>query len=82
MADWFLSAALLLKDLAKRDPKLAALIYATVRRIEKNPTMGEYLQETRRLYTNHEHHFRIGYNYHSKAKEIEIVTIPFIDHLE
>ena len=82
MADWYLSTALALKELAKTDPKLATLIYATVRRIEKNPTMGEYLQETRRLYVNNEDGFRISYNYHPKAKEIVIVTIHIIEKVQ
>ena len=53
----------------------AALIYATVKRIEKKPGVGDYLTETRRLYVDREHGFRIGYNYHSPGKNIEIVTI-------
>ena len=79
MADWYLSAALKLKEIAERDPKLAALIYATVRRLEKQPTNGEYLKETRRMLTNKEDGFRISYNCHQKAKKIEIVTIHVTD---
>ena len=75
MAYWLKEAAKLLWEVTLKDPDFAKKIRLAIKRIEKKPTIGRHIKTTRYVYTDHEMQFRISYNYHSQAKEIEIVII-------
>lgn len=75
MADWYISAVEYLLELKKKDPHLVKLIRATIKTIERHPTIGKHIIGTRWMFIDFEHQFRVGYNFHSDAKEIEIVSI-------
>ncbi len=78
MADWYKNAVQTLIRLYQNDPKLYAEIRKAVNQIQRDPTVGSYVKQTYRVYVDPESRFRIGYNYHSQAKELEIVVIHVI----
>ncbi|MGK5095170.1 hypothetical protein WDW89_24565 [Deltaproteobacteria bacterium TL4] len=75
MADWLEEVAKLLWKITVEDPECAKTIRLAVKRIEKNPRIGRLVQDTRYIYTDPESRFRISYNHHPNAKEIELVAL-------
>ena len=75
MPEWYKGAIQTLIDLYKKEPSLFTEIQLAVKRITRNPIEGDYIKGTYRVYIDSEKRFRIGYNYHPDAKEIEIVVI-------
>ena len=75
MADWLDVTALFLYELGKKDSALMRDIRLAIARIDKNPLLGEYLTESRRMYTDEiGGRFRIGYNYRDQGN-VEVVVI-------
>ena len=79
MAKWYKSTVRLILELQKSNPHLGKLILASIKRLEKQPMLGTYVRNSRYYYTDMENGFRIAYNYHSLAKEIEVVVIRVFD---
>ena len=79
MAEWYEDAVKTLLEIAKESPRLARLINARCKQIEHQPTLGQWVIESRWIYTDPHHQFRISYNYNSKAKtdKAEIVAIYY-----
>ena len=75
MADWVEEVAKLLWRLTAENPEFAKQIRLAIRRIEQRPQIGRYMRETRYTYTDPQQRFRISYNYHPQAEEIEIVVL-------
>lgn len=75
MADWYDLAVSVLLQLAKTNPNLERAIRLAVKKIEKDPSIGRYVRDTRYTFTDPDNRFRIGYNYHPQGQAIEIVVI-------
>lgn len=78
MAKWIDTVATMIVELIEKDPDLAREILLMIKRIERRPTRGEYVEGTYRVYYDPEKRFRIGYNFHPDAEEIEIVVLHLI----
>ncbi len=79
MAKWKDDVVALLLKLARENPTLKSSILREIRRIERNPGIGEYVGETRYYYTDPQGCFRISYNYHPHTKEIEVTVLRLLD---
>ncbi|MGK5093249.1 hypothetical protein WDW89_14705 [Deltaproteobacteria bacterium TL4] len=77
MALWSKVAVEFLQQLEKEDHQLAKIIFASVKRLENKPSLGQYAPNTRYYYTDSDYGFTIGYNFHpeSKLRELEVVYI-------
>ncbi|MGK5094046.1 hypothetical protein WDW89_18785 [Deltaproteobacteria bacterium TL4] len=75
MAKWIDTVTRIIVQLMEQDAELAKTILLTIKRLERKPTLGDYIQETYRVYYDQEKRFRIGYNFHPEAEEIEIVAL-------
>lgn len=76
MADWVLEVVQILLKMAKTNPQLVKDIYLAIKKIEKFPAQtGDFVSGTRYNYTDPEGRFRIGYNFHPDASELEIVLL-------
>ena len=80
MADWYKFAAKQLLELAESDKELARSIAFAVKKIERRPaSTGRYVKDTVYSYTDPDRRFRINYNFHPEAREIEIFNVKVFD---
>lgn len=82
MARWIDTVAGIIVELIKQQPELAKEILLTIKRLERRPTMGDYVQGTYRTYYDPQKRFRIGYNFHPEGGEIEIVVLHIVHRQE
>ena len=82
MAYWLEEVAKRLWKLTTENPEFAKQIRLAIKRIEQNPQIGRYVRETRYVYTDPQHRFRLSYNYHPQSKEIEIIVLHLFQEEE
>ena len=77
MAKWDKIAVEFLQKLQEEDLQLAKIIFASIKRLERKPSLGQYARDSRYYYNDTEYGFTIGYNFHpdSVSNEIEVVYI-------
>ncbi len=67
-----------LVEIALNDYDLYRKILATILLIAERSHIGQYVRNSRRIYTDPDETFRIGYNTAPKGKEIEVVVVNLI----
>ena len=76
MAKWLDQVVDHLVEIMEDNPQLGRDIRLAIRRIERYPAQaGKYAKETRYNYEDPDARFRIGYNFHPDAEEIEVVVL-------
>lgn len=80
MPDWYQGAVKTLLKLYQDDRALFIAVQLVIKSLKVNPLAGDYTKGTYRVYVDPDGKFRIGYNYHLQAKELEIVVIHVTSH--
>ncbi len=80
MAKWIDTVVKIIVELIENDTSLAREILLIIKRLERKPTTGEYVEGTYRVYHDPKKRFRIGYNFRPDAEEIEIVVLHLLNY--
>ena len=75
MADWVEEVVQCLLEIAKNDPALATLIRGTIKKLDKQPSLGVFLVDTLYFYSDPSGKFRVTYNFHPTQKRIEVISL-------
>ncbi len=75
MPEWYQGAVKTLLQLYQEDREIFTAVQLAIKSIKRDPLSGEYILGTYRVYVDPEERFRIGYHYHPKTKDLEIVVI-------